>query len=64
METVAGPSDKLNALDAAIDHCERALATLDAAGLFGEGAALSSALDRLREIREELRLSGQGEALD
>ena len=52
---MAGQSDKPDGLDAAIAHCEQALACLDSAGLFGEGANLSFALDRLRDFRDQRR---------
>lgn len=49
---MAGPTGKLEALDIAIEHCEQALADLDAFGLYSEGASLSFALDHLRTLRE------------
>jgi len=52
---MAGPSERLHGLEAAIALCERALECLDVAGLFSEGAGLSFALDRLRQRRDELR---------
>ena len=52
---MAGPRGKLESLDAAIEHCEQALACLDASGLYREGASLSFALDHLRALREDLQ---------
>ena len=57
---MAGPSRKLESLDAAIEQCEQALASLDSGGLYSDGASLSLALDHLRELREDLR-SGMAE---
>jgi hypothetical protein len=57
---MAGPRGKLEGLDAAIEHCEQALVSLDSSGLYSEGASLSFALDGLRALREDLR-SGMAE---
>ena len=52
---MAGPKGKLEGLDAAIEHCEQALGSLDSSGLYSEGASLAFALDHLRALREGLR---------
>ena len=52
---MAGPRGKFEGLDAAIEHCEQALASLDSSELYSEGASLSFALDQLRALREDLR---------
>lgn len=57
---MAGPNGKLEGLDAAIEHCEQALGSLDSSGLYSEGASLAFALDHLRVLREDLR-SGMAE---
>jgi len=51
---MAGAGEGLDGLEAAIEHCELALASLDAAGLFADGASLSLALDNLRRRRDEM----------
>ena len=51
---LTGAESVLIGLEAAIADCERALATLDAAGCQLVGAHLSFALDRMRDARDAM----------